>query len=65
MIRDGLFDTFPMEAIFGIHNWPSLPAGQFAWKVGPIMAAAGVLSSILGFDGQLSVFAPYDGPSSS
>jgi amidohydrolase len=29
MIKDGLLERFPMEAIFGIHNWPGLGAGQF------------------------------------
>ena len=35
MIKDGLFDLFPMEAVFGIHNWPGLEAGQFAVKSDP------------------------------
>jgi amidohydrolase len=39
MIKDGLFDRFPMEAIFGIHNWPGIPAGQFAVKSGPVFAS--------------------------
>ncbi|MDQ2801515.1 MAG: M20 family metallopeptidase [Pseudomonadota bacterium] len=39
MVRDGLFERFPMELVFGMHNWPSLPAGTFAWREGPIMAA--------------------------
>ena len=30
MIKDGLFERFPMEAIFGAHNWPGLAVGQFA-----------------------------------
>jgi hippurate hydrolase len=40
MVRDGLFDQFPMEHVFGLHNWPSHPAGHFFWRDGPIMAAA-------------------------
>ena len=40
MIKDGLFDRFPMEAIFGIHNWPGLAAGQFAIKSGPVFASS-------------------------
>ncbi len=40
MIKDGLFDLFPMEAIFGVHNWPGLEAGQFAVKSGPAFASA-------------------------
>jgi hippurate hydrolase len=39
MIKDGLFERFPMQAIFGIHNWPGLAAGQFAIKPGPIFAS--------------------------
>ena len=40
MIADGLFDQFPMEAIFGVHNWPGLPVGQFAIKNGPCFASS-------------------------
>ncbi len=39
MIRDGLFERFPMERIFGMHNWPGLPAGTFSMRPGPIMAS--------------------------
>jgi len=39
MIDDGLFDRFPAQAVFGMHNWPGLPAGEFGLRVGPIMAA--------------------------
>ena len=39
MVKEGLFDRFPVERVFGIHNWPSVPAGVFAWRVGPVMAA--------------------------
>ena len=35
MIEDGLFERFPMEAIFGAHNWPNLPVGSFAVLPGP------------------------------
>lgn len=40
MIKDGLFDRFPMEAIFGMHNWPGLALGQFAIKPGPCFASS-------------------------
>jgi amidohydrolase len=40
MIKDGLFDLFPMEAIFGVHNWPGLEVGQFAVKPGPAFASS-------------------------
>jgi amidohydrolase len=39
MVKDGLFERFPMQQIFGMHNWPGVPAGVFVWKSGPIMAA--------------------------
>ncbi|MDR3086426.1 MAG: amidohydrolase, partial [Azoarcus sp.] len=38
MIEEGLFERFPMEAIYGMHNWPGLPAGHFAVHAGPVMA---------------------------
>ncbi|MEX2644620.1 MAG: M20 aminoacylase family protein [Acetobacterales bacterium] len=40
MVEDGLFEQFPMEQVFGLHNWPELPAGRFAARPGPIMAGA-------------------------
>jgi hippurate hydrolase len=40
MIRDGLFDKFPMQAVFGMHNWPGMPAGSFAVSEGPVMASS-------------------------
>ena len=41
MIADGLFERFPMERIFGYHNWPGLDAGMVAVHDGPVMAAGG------------------------
>ena len=40
MVRDGLFEKFPMEAIFGAHNWPGMQVGQFAIKSGPCFASS-------------------------
>lgn len=40
MIDDGLFDRFPVDAIYAMHNWPQLPAGTIAVNPGPMMAAA-------------------------
>jgi amidohydrolase len=40
VVADGLFDRFPMERIFGMHNMPQLPVGNFYWRNGPILAAA-------------------------
>ncbi|MBY4677002.1 M20 aminoacylase family protein [Marinobacterium arenosum] len=39
MIEDGLFERFPVKAVFGLHNWPGLPAGEVAVHEGPVMAA--------------------------
>lgn len=39
MIDDGLFDKFPMDAVYGLHNWPGLPVGEIAVNSGPMMAS--------------------------
>jgi hippurate hydrolase len=39
MIEDGLFERFPMDAIYGLHNWPGLPAGQVVVNPGAMMAS--------------------------
>ena len=39
MIDDGLFDQFPMDAVYGLHNWPGLPLGEVAVNNGPMMAS--------------------------
>lgn len=38
MLEDGLFERFPAEAVFGMHNWPGLPVGEMVVRPGPIMA---------------------------
>src|SRR5262245_10997732 len=40
MVREGLFEQFPMAAVYGMHNRPNLPAGEFAMRPGPALAAA-------------------------
>ena len=40
MIKDGLFDKFPMDAVFGMHNWPGTQVGKFAASAGPVMASS-------------------------
>jgi amidohydrolase len=40
MIKDGLFEKFPVEAVFGMHNWPGMPVGSFALSEGPVMASS-------------------------
>ena len=39
MIRDGLFDRFPCDQVFGIHNWPTVPLGTMCVKPGPLMGS--------------------------
>src|SRR5450830_1980089 len=40
MIADGLFDRFPVESVYGMHNWPGMAAGTIGINPGPMMAAA-------------------------
>ena len=40
MMKDGLFTQFPMQAVFGMHNWPGLEVGKFALSAGPVMASS-------------------------
>ena len=40
MMRDGLFEKFPVEAVFGLHNWPGMAAGSLAVSPGPVMASS-------------------------
>lgn len=47
MVEEGLFDQFPMDAVFGMHNWPGIPVGQFAACPGPIMAAFDIFEIVV------------------
>ena len=40
MVQDGLMDRFRIEEVYGMHNYPGLPVGQFGLRPGPLMAAA-------------------------
>jgi len=40
MIQDGLFEKYPMDAVFGMHNWPGMKAGTFGVTPGPMMASS-------------------------
>jgi len=42
MCQEGLFERFPVQAVYGMHNWPGLVAGQFAVHSGPVMASMDV-----------------------
>jgi len=51
MIEQGLLQQFPMETVYGMHNWPGLPAGQFAVHNGPVMACADQFDIVVGGHG--------------
>jgi hippurate hydrolase len=40
MMDEGLFEQFPMEAVYGMHNWPGIPEGNFGVVSGPMMASS-------------------------
>ena len=39
MVQEGLFERFPMKAVYGMHNWPELAVGKIALRDGPLMGA--------------------------
>jgi hippurate hydrolase len=44
MLDDGLFERFPCDQIFALHNWPGIPAGRFATRPGPVAASIDVVT---------------------
>ena len=40
MVEQGLFERFPAERVFGMHNWPGMPVGKFGLRAGPMMASS-------------------------
>ena len=56
MIDDGLFDKYPVESVYGMHNIPGMPVASFAIKPGPIMAAFDVFNvKIIGKGGHAAM----------
>ncbi|MEA2783346.1 MAG: hypothetical protein QOK29_4890 [Rhodospirillaceae bacterium] len=47
MVEQGLFEKFPVEEIYGMHNWPGLPVGRFAVRPGPMMASSDLFEIIV------------------
>jgi hippurate hydrolase len=47
MVEDGLFDRFPCEAVYGLHNWPGMAAGEFAVMPGPMMASFDIFEIVV------------------
>jgi amidohydrolase len=46
MVQEGLFERFPMKAVYGMHNWPGMPAGKIALRSGPLMGAYDIFEII-------------------
>jgi hippurate hydrolase len=44
MLRDGLFDRFGIQEVFGMHNYPGMPVGEFAIRPGPMMASTDTIA---------------------
>ncbi|HEX2012837.1 MAG TPA: M20 aminoacylase family protein [Roseateles sp.] len=47
MIKDGLFERFPVESVYAMHNWPLMPAGRIGLNTGAMMAAADQIEIVL------------------
>ncbi|HKX09107.1 MAG TPA: M20 aminoacylase family protein, partial [Stellaceae bacterium] len=47
MVEQGLFEKFPVEAVYGMHNWPGLPIGQFAVRPGPVLASFDIFEIVV------------------
>jgi hippurate hydrolase len=47
MVEQGLFEKFPCEAVYGMHNWPGMPVGQFGFRAGPTMASFDIFEAEL------------------
>ncbi|MBF0356191.1 MAG: amidohydrolase [Alphaproteobacteria bacterium] len=47
LVEEGLFQHFPADAVFGLHNWPGLPAGVMAVRPGPMMASCDLFEIVL------------------
>lgn len=61
MIEDGLFQRFPCERVYALHNWPGLPAGTIATRPGAIMGAADKFAIVLEGKGGHAAL-PHDTP---
>ena len=60
MIKDGLFEKFPMEAVYGMHNWPGMQVGKFAVSSGPVMASSNEFKIVIHGKGGHAAL-PHDG----
>jgi len=60
MIKDGLFEKFLMEAVYGMHNWPGMQVGKFAVSAGPVMASSNEFKIVIHGKGGHAAL-PHDG----
>ena len=60
MVEDGLFERFAMESVYGMHNWPGMPVGQFGLRSGPMMASYDIFEITLQGRGSHGAL-PHDG----
>jgi hippurate hydrolase len=47
MLNEGLFERLPVDAVFGMHNWPGLAVGRFAMRSGPMMASLDCFDAVI------------------
>jgi len=47
MVKEGLFEKFDCETVWGMHNWPGMPVGSFAVKPGPMMAGTATFDATI------------------
>jgi hippurate hydrolase len=47
MVKEGLFEKFPANEVYALHNWPGLPPGKIAVRAGPMMAATDEIQIML------------------
>jgi amidohydrolase len=60
MIEEGLFQRFPMRAVYGMHNWPRLALGRIALRAGPLMGAYDIFEIVVTGKGAHAAM-PYQG----
>jgi hippurate hydrolase len=63
MIDDGLFERFPVDAVYGVHNMPKMPVGSFGVRAGAMMASADEFSIVITGAGGHAAMPQLAGPS--
>ena len=60
MVEQGLFDKFPMDEVYGLHNWPGMPVGYVGMRAGPLMASYDIFRITITGQGSHGAM-PHDG----